>query len=63
LHRKRNSICDLAMSQSATSRLEQMQQNVPPKAQVKLLDDLVGACEHRSRHVEAERLGGLQVNN
>jgi hypothetical protein len=28
-----------------------------------LFDDLVGACEHRGRHVEADRLGCLQVDD
>jgi hypothetical protein len=28
-----------------------------------LFDDLVGAQQDRSRHVEAERLGGLEVDN
>src|SRR6516225_786100 len=47
----------------ASSGPEQVQQNVPPKAQVKLLDDLVGAGEERWRHVEAQRLGRLEIDD
>jgi hypothetical protein len=36
---------------------EQLQQTA------RLFDDLVGADEQRRRHVEAERLGGLQVDH
>jgi hypothetical protein len=43
-----------------------LQQNLPGAdscgaAKAPLLDHLVGEREQRRRHVEAERLGGLQV--
>ena len=31
--------------------------------QHRLFDDLVGAREHRGRHIEAERLGGLEIDH
>jgi hypothetical protein len=34
-----------------------------PQQTACLFDDLVGACEHRGRHVEADRLGRLQVDD
>jgi hypothetical protein len=35
----------------------------PALAGAFLLNDLIGACEHRGGHVEANRLGRLQVDD
>jgi hypothetical protein len=42
---------------SANTGREQVQQKIV------LLNDLIGAAEHRRGHVEAERLGGLEIND
>src|SRR6516165_9578744 len=40
-----------------------LQQNLPLPDIADLLDDLVGAGEKRGWHVEAERLGGLEIDD